>query len=92
MIDIARSLKTATVTGDVRLGLAGARKALGSGEAKLVVVSSNCPAKDEMTGQSSVRTIVFQGTNVELGAACGKPYKVSALAVVDQGESNILSA
>ena len=28
---------------------------------------------------------------MELGAICGKPFSVAALAIVDPGESNILS-
>jgi large subunit ribosomal protein L30e len=33
----------------------------------------------------------FEGNNMELGALCGKPFSVSALAVIDKGTSNILS-
>ena len=89
MVDIARALKTAATTGDVRFGLAETKKALKKGEAKLVVVSENCPT--EISAGSS-RVLVFEGTNVELGSACGKPFPISALAVVNPGESNILSA
>ncbi|HIH03297.1 MAG TPA: 50S ribosomal protein L30e, partial [Methanoregulaceae archaeon] len=31
------------------------------------------------------------GSSVQLGKACGKPHMVSALAVVDPGESDITS-
>lgn len=91
MVDIARALKTATATGDVRIGLAETKKALKKGEAKLIVVSTNCPSSEVSSG-SSPRVLVFQGTNVELGSACGKPFSISALAIVNPGESNILSA
>ena len=91
MVDIARALKTATTTGDVRIGLAETKKALKKGEAKLVVVSSNCPSGEVVNG-TSPRVLVFEGTNVELGSACGKPFPISALAIVNPGESNILSA
>ena len=92
MIDMARALKTAATTGDVRFGLAETKKSVKKGEAKLVVVSSNCPEKDTVTSGSSPRVVVFEGTNVELGNACGKPFPISALAVINPGESNILSA
>ena len=91
MIDVARALKTASTTGDIRFGLEQTRKSLKSGEAKLVVIASNCPAKDELATAGTVKTYVFPGTNVELGAACGKPYAISALAIVRPGDSNILS-
>ncbi len=92
MIDIARALKTAAASGDVRFGLAETKKSLKNGEAKMVVVASNCPEKDALQTTSSVKVIAFPGSNLELGSACGKPYPISALAVISPGESNILSA
>lgn len=92
MIDMARALKSASTTGKVSIGLAETRKSVNSGQAKLVVVASNCPAKDEFLAKGSTKSVEFPGTNVELGAACGKPYAISVLAVVSPGDSNILSA
>jgi large subunit ribosomal protein L30e len=92
MIDIARALKSASVTGTVRFGLAETRKSVQSGEARLVVVSSNCPSRTEFTSGGPTKALEFPGTNVELGAACGKPYAISVLAIVAPGDSNILSA
>jgi len=91
MIDVVRALKTAATTGDVRFGLAETKKSVKKGEAKLVVVSNNCPDKSVVSG-SLPRVLVFNGTNVELGSACGKPFPISALAILSPGESNILSA
>jgi large subunit ribosomal protein L30e len=92
MIDMARALKTAATTGDVRFGLAETKKSISKGEAKMVVVSDNCPEKSVLAKDSKVKLVVFQGTNVELGSACGKPFPISALAIISPGESNILSA
>ncbi|MCU0859217.1 MAG: 50S ribosomal protein L30e [Thermoplasmata archaeon] len=92
MIDIARALKTAATTGEVRYGLAETKKSVKNGEAKMVVVASNCPEKESMQSLEGKKVLVFNGTNVELGAACGKPFPISALAIVSPGESNILSA
>ncbi len=91
MIDVARALKAAATTGEVRYGLAQTLKAIRNGEAKLVVVSANCPAKDEIASAGAKRTLEFSGSNVELGAACGKPFAISTLAVIRPGDSNILS-
>jgi large subunit ribosomal protein L30e len=91
MIDITRALKTAATTGDVRFGLAETKKSVKKGEAKLVVVAGNCPEKDSFGGKGA-KVLEFEGTNVELGAACGKPFPISALAIVSPGDSNILSA
>ena len=92
MIDMNRALKTASTTGDVRFGLAETKKCIKKGEAKMVVVSKNCPEEPALQSGTNVKLIVYQGTNVELGNACGKPFPISALAVVSPGESNILSA
>jgi len=92
MIDLARALKTAAATGVVRFGLAETRKSVKKGEARLVVVASNCPEKSIVPEGSGPKVVVFPGSNAELGAACGKPFAISALAVVSPGDSNILSA
>ncbi len=92
MIDMNRALKTASTTGDVRFGLAETKKSMKKGEAKMVVVSKNCPETSALQSGSSVKIVTYEGTNVELGNACGKPFPISALAVVSPGESNILSA
>jgi len=89
---MARALKTAATTGDVRFGLAETKKSVKKGEARLVVVSNNCPEKSIVPSGSNPKVIVFDGTNAELGNACGKPFPISALAVINPGESNILSA
>jgi len=92
MIDIARALKTAATTGDVRFGLAETRRSLAKEEAKMVVFASNCPDKWIVPSGSRTKVLTFNGTNVELGNACGKPFAISVLAIVSPGESNILSA
>jgi large subunit ribosomal protein L30e len=91
-MDIARALKTAASSGDVRFGLAEARKSVKKGEAKMVVLASNCPGKEGFEPSKGMKVLEFQGTNVELGEACGKPFPISALAIVSPGDSNILSA
>lgn len=91
MIDIGRALRTAITTGNVRFGLEQTTKVMETGEARLVIVSDNCP-EESIKRAESVRVIEFSGNNMELGAACGKPFSISALAVLDPGESNILSA
>ena len=91
-VDISRSLRTALATGKVKFGLAETKKAMKNGSAKLVVVSENCPDSELLSGSIGVKRVVYPGDNVSLGAACGKPFAVSSLVVLDQGSSDILSA
>jgi large subunit ribosomal protein L30e len=91
-MDIARALKAAATSGEVRFGLAEAKKSVEKGEAKMVVYATNCPEKEAFEGAKGVKLFEFKGNNLELGAACGKPFPISALAIINPGESNILSA
>lgn len=91
MIDLGRALKSADNTGKVVFGQQEVMKAIKKGEAKLVIVSNNCPNEYIRSKGHGVPVHVFDGSNLELGAIAGKPHSVSALAVIDKGESNILS-
>lgn len=90
MIDVARALKLATDTGEVRFGARQVRKAVKAKAAKLVVVASNCPDR-LLHDLGGVKTHRFAGTNAELGAACGVPFSAAAVVILTPGESNILS-
>ena len=90
MIDVSRALRVAADTGEVRFGLRQVRRAARAKAAKLVVLASNCP-EDAVQNLGDVRLFRFSGTNVDLGAACGMPFSVAAIAVISPGESNILS-
>jgi large subunit ribosomal protein L30e len=86
-IDIEKALRKALKTGKVFLGSKRTMKALRKGEAKLVVLAMNCPEEiKEEIKKHSVPTITFKGTNMDLGAICGKPFSVAALAVVEGEE------
>lgn len=91
MIDLGRALKAAISTGRVDFGIEQTEKAVNSGEAKLVIVSRNCPSDFLKLKDHDVKVHEYGGNNMELGALCGKPFSVSALAVIDKGSSNILS-
>jgi len=90
-MDIQSALKSAVTTGKVLFGADQARKALKSGKAKMIVVASNCP-DEGIAAEAKVRVLKFEGTNLDLGAACGKPFSVSVLTILEPGESNIMSA
>ncbi len=96
MINVAQELKVAINTGKVLLGSRETIKALLNGSAKMVIVAKDAPTSIrqdiEYYGKLSGTPIyVFGGNTWELGTACGRPHRVAALAVIDPGESNILS-
>jgi len=92
-MDFNASLRRAIKTGKVLLGQNVTAKCVESGSAKLVVVARNCPEKfrEMLSSRENLFIHTFDGSSVQLGKACGKPFMVSALVVVDPGESDILS-
>ncbi len=92
-MDFNASLRRAIKTGDVLLGQNKTEECIESGKARMVVVAANCPADftQSLKTREDLFVHTFEGSSVALGKACGKPFMVSALAVLDPGESDILS-
>ncbi len=89
------ALKAVLRTGKIVIGSKETLKEVKHGRAKLVVVASNAPKhiKDDImyyAKLSNIPVYVYPGSSVELGALCGKPFVIAALAVIDPGDSNIL--
>ncbi|KAI0098710.1 50S ribosomal protein L30e-like protein [Hypoxylon argillaceum] len=83
-------------SGKVTLGYKSSLKSLRSGKAKLVLIAANTPPlrKSELEYYSMLsKTPVhhFEGTNIELGTSLGKLYSCSTMAILDAGDSDILS-
>ncbi|MCQ2069532.1 MAG: 50S ribosomal protein L30e [archaeon] len=89
-IDVGRALKAAIATGEVEFGVDQTVKAVKAGKAQMIVISANCP-NAFLVENKDVKCHVYSGNNMELGALCGKPFSVSALAIIDKGTSNILT-
>ena len=86
-MDLNRMLRSAITTGEVKFGLKETERAIKSKKAKLLIVANDCPETDFKTKA----IFKFSGNNIELGTACGKPFGISVLTVLKEGESNILS-
>jgi len=89
-MDEGMAIRQAVDTGEVLFGARSAEKAVKKKTAKLLVVSTNCPNYPWMK-DITVKIRKFKGTGLDLGAACGKPYSISILAILSPGESNIFS-
>ena len=92
-MDFESSLRRAIKTGNVLNGQKAAKAQIQDGNAKMVVVANNCPDEfiEYLHGQENVFAYTYEGSSVQLGKACGKPFMVSALAIVDSVESDILN-
>jgi large subunit ribosomal protein L30e len=92
-MDVQRSLRTVIATGKVVVGADQTAKAVDGGKAKLVILATNAPnaqALREAAQKKRVPIYAFEGMGTELGPACGKPFAISALAVLDAGTSDVL--
>ncbi|KAB5525680.1 50S ribosomal protein L30e-like protein [Coniochaeta sp. 2T2.1] len=83
-------------SGKVVLGYKSTLKSLRSGKAKLILIAGNTPPlrKSELEYYSMLaKTSVhhFNGNNIELGTALGKLFRCSTMAIIDAGDSDILS-
>ena len=92
-MDFNASLRRAIKTGNVILGQNNTEKCIKEGKAQMVVIAANCPEnfRKQLAGYENLFLYTFDGSSVALGKACGKPFMVSALAIVSPGESDILS-
>lgn len=95
-MDIQKSIRMAVDTGNVLLGKNECIRSVRSGNSKIVLFSSNIPHDLKITiskyaKMSSIPTYDFSGSSKELGSVCGKPYPVSVMSVLEEGDSDILS-
>jgi large subunit ribosomal protein L30e len=85
------AIRLAVESGKVDFGAKVAAKK----KAKLFVICSNTPAPilakvSAAASKGSVSVLDFDGTSMELGSVCGRPYPVTVLSIYDAGSSNIL--
>jgi large subunit ribosomal protein L30e len=92
-MDLAHALKVALETGKVRLGVTETLDAAKAKKARLLIVANTCPdaALRSERAVGKIPIYHYEGTAVELGQACGKPFPISAMAVLDPGSSAILT-
>ncbi|ODN79855.1 hypothetical protein L202_03749 [Cryptococcus amylolentus CBS 6039] len=88
-------LQLVVKSGKYTLGYKQALKQLRSGKAKLILISKNCPPirKSEIEYYamlSKTRVHHYEGSNVDLGTAAGKLYRVGVMSIQDAGDSDLL--
>jgi large subunit ribosomal protein L30e len=92
MINVDRALRSSIRTGRVMLGSNKTIDAGLSGQAKLIIYAADCPAEVRMQLETvDVPVYSYQGMGKDLGSACGKPFSVAALAVIEPGDSEIMA-
>ena len=82
-------------SGKAYLGYKSTVKSLCTSKSKLVIISSNTPPllKSEIEYYAmlaKVDVVHYSGTNIDLGTACGKYFRVGSVSVTDPGDSDII--
>ncbi|KAJ1459121.1 50S ribosomal protein L30e-like protein [Pelagophyceae sp. CCMP2097] len=82
-------------SGKVSLGYKTSLRTLRSNKSKLVLIANNTPPlrKSEIEYYamlSKCQVIHYNGTNSDLGTACGKYFRVSMMTIIDAGDSDII--
>ncbi len=95
-MDLQKSIRMAVDTGEVLLGRNEALRSLNAGKSKLIVLAGNAPndlkiGAKKRAQMAGIPLYEFEGTSMELGSLCGKPYPISVLAVIKEGDSDIMS-
>ena len=83
-------------SGKAILGYKSTIKSLKKGQLKAIFVASNTPSvvKAEINYYAHIAGVnvhPYTGSNIDLGAACGKYHRVSLLGIADAGDSDILT-
>ncbi len=95
MADLANNIRLAVDSGKVALGVNKVMDSIKENNAKLIVVATKNKPEilqdvQHLTKVSNIKTVMFEGNSMELGAVCGKPYSVSVLSIISEGNSKIL--
>ncbi|KAG6590249.1 60S ribosomal protein L30, partial [Cucurbita argyrosperma subsp. sororia] len=84
-------------SGKYTLGYKTVLKTLRNSKGKLIIIANNCPPlrKSEIEYYAMLAKVGvhhYNGSNVDLGTACGKYYRVCCLSIIDPGDSDIIKS
>ncbi|HDD69275.1 MAG TPA: 50S ribosomal protein L30e [Candidatus Korarchaeota archaeon] len=97
MPELDSEIWLARKTGRVEMGIKKVRRLLvtGNEKPKLVILATNIDEDtraelEYLAKLSGVPVLLYEAGSLQLGRALHKPFFVSAVAILDQGESSIL--
>ncbi|MFX1375518.1 MAG: 50S ribosomal protein L30e [Promethearchaeota archaeon] len=96
--DIDTNIRVAYKTGKIIYGKNNVLKHLRDSTFKMIIVANNCPA--ELVSQLNYYISLmkdkmyihrYKGSSWDLGLTCAKPYMISIIGIINEGDSDILS-
>ncbi len=96
-MDIEKQLPVAIKTGKVEFGSKKAFEAAAFGKAKMIILASNMPKEkrkeiERLAKLSNLPVRIYNGSGMDLGTLCGRPFAVLAVTIKDAGDSMLGSA
>jgi large subunit ribosomal protein L30e len=96
MADLSNDIRLAVDSGVSAFGINRASETILSNKAKMVIIASKNKGDRlsdilHLAKISEIKVQIFEGTPMALGVACGKPFSVSVMSIMDAGNSNILN-
>ena len=96
LADLSNDVRLAEDTGKVSLGYREVIKAVNTNSAKVVVVAEKGKKSiiddiNHVCKIAGIKLVSFNGGSLELGTVCGKPYSVNSLAIIEEGNSKIVT-
>ncbi|MFW9824440.1 MAG: 50S ribosomal protein L30e [Candidatus Thorarchaeota archaeon] len=95
--DIDTNIKVAMNTGKFIFGKKQVLKHLRKEPFKMIIIANNCPTEleNQLNYHNSLmkdRIFIhrYKGSSWDLGLACAKPYMISIIGVVQEGDSDLL--
>ncbi len=93
-MDVNTALKKMLKTGQLEFGYRRGVKNLLAGNAKAVIIASEGPERIKSdiikyASAAGVPVLNFPGTSLELGRACGKPFLISTITVLNPGDVSV---
>jgi len=96
--DVDTNLKVAMRTGKFIYGKNQVLKHLRNESFKMIIIANNCPTELEKQlnyyvslMKDKIYLYRYKGSSWDLGLACAKPYMISIIGVVQEGDSEILA-
>ena len=94
-MDIERGIRVAVDTGKVILGSNKSLQAIKLGNGELAIIAENAPKDvkadvETYAKLSEMPVYTFEGSSVELGSICGKPFTVTVLVVQEPDRKSVV--
>ena len=96
--DVDSNIRVAYKTGKIVYGKNNVLKHLRGSLFKLLIIANNCPTELESQlnyynslMKDNIYIHKYKGSSWDLGLACAKPYMISVMGVVHEGDSDLLT-